>query len=532
MPPRFSEERVLPRRILLVPLFVFLMATGGYPGNLLAALFLVAVFAACVLVQRGFARAAWTWAVALGLAMALGLGMAAIHLGPAWMYRDELLRYHNADQIPRASLGVVHLPGLVLENRGLPNDRSMTSTWVGFAVIAGVCFLTRASWKRLWPYAAVAAVAAAMAAGNALPLAPWVRRLVPPLGYSRFPASDYRGFFAMLLILLAAAGWRDLRRRRVTPLEFLLRFLPVVLFAAWSVGRIYPARSYLFQPALAEASVVVTLAALALWRIGRPAVGLMALLAAISLDAARVLPRIAGWVEKDLIEICRQFAPTPAKMYDAGLVVDPALFRTHEGPRPARNESDGLYRASGYLQGDFLVADFGAAAGLRARDAMTRDRRYLAYMCREWTPIVLDAPQAATGTTGNDGTNVEIPYLWPRMRKSGPDPRILQESFGIDWTRYRVDSDQPFLLVENEVYFPGWEMNREGGPAAPRPEQAVRVNENLRGWILPAGRYAFETRFRLRGFRLFAAVSAGAWVAWLTWLAWFARATRRRPRTA
>ena len=126
------------------------------------------------------------------------------------------------------------------------------------------------------------------------------------------------------------------------------------------------------------------------------------MLAAISLDAARVLPRIAGWVEKDLIEICRQFAPTPARMYDAGLVVDPALFRTHEGPRPARNESDGLYRASGYLQGDFLVGDFGAAAGLRARAAMTQDRRYLNYMCRAWTPIVLEAPPAttATGTTG------------------------------------------------------------------------------------------------------------------------------------
>ena len=122
--------------------------------------------------------------------------------------------------------------------------------------------------------------------------------------------------------------------------------------------------------------------------------------------------------------------------------------------------------------------------------------------------------------------------LWPRMRKSGPDPRILQESFGIDWARYRVDSDQPFLLVENEVYFPGWELRREGGGAAPQPQPALRVNENLRGWILPAGRYTFETRFRLRGFRLFAAVSAAAWVAWLTWLAWFARATRRRPRTA
>ena len=127
--------------------------------------------------------------------------------------------------------------------------------------------------------------------------------------------------------------------------------------------------------------------------------------------------------------------------------------------------------------------------------------------------------------------------LWPRMRKSGPDPRILQESYGIDWARYRVDSDQPFLLVENEVYFPGWSLlredgKREGGLPRPEPQPAVRVNKNLRGWILPAGRYAFETRFRLRGFRLFAAVSAAAWVAWLTWLAWFARAIRRRPRAA
>jgi len=531
VPPRAAEARALPRRILLVPLFVFLMATGGYPGNLLAALFLVAVFAACVLVQRGFARAAWAWAAALGLAMALGLGMAAIHLGPAWMYRDEMLRYHNADQIFRASLGVVHLPGLVLQNRGMPLDRSMTSTWVGFAVLAGICFLARSSWKRFWPYVAVALLAAAMAAGNSLPLAPLVRRLLPPLGYSRFPASDYRGFFAMLLILLAAAGWRDLRHRRVTPLGFLLRFLPVVLFAAWSIVRVYPVSEYWSQPALAEACVVATLVALVLWRVSRPAVGLVALLAAISLDAGRVLPRIAGWIEKDLIAVCRQFAPTPAKMYDAGLVVDPTLFRTHQGPRPARNDSDGLYRASGYLQGDFLVADFGAAAGLRARDAMTRDRRYLSFMCLEWTPLVLEAPPATSGT-GAAGTDIEIPMLWPRMRKSGPDPRILQESFGIDWARYRVDSDQPFLLVENEVYFPGWELRREGGGAAPQPQPAVRVNENLRGWILPAGRYTFETRFRLRGFRLFAAVSAAAWVAWLTWLAWFARATRRRPRTA
>src|SRR5262245_44477473 len=310
LPPRASEGPRLPVRTRLVPLFVFTMAVGGYPGNLLGALLLVAVFAACVLIQRRFARAACIWAAALGASALLGLAMAAIHLGLPWMYRTEMLRYYNAQRVFRASLGVVHLPGLVLENRGMPIDASMTSTFVGVAVLAGLCFLGRRSWRRFWPFAAVALVALAMAAGDTLPLSPFLRRLIPPLGYSRFPSSDYRGFLAVLLILLAAAGWRDLRHRRMAPPGFLLRFLPVALFVAWSLARIYPGRPYWPDRALAEVAVLATLAAFAIWRIGRPAVGVAAMLAAISLDAAGVLPRLPGWVQPDLIATARVFAPT------------------------------------------------------------------------------------------------------------------------------------------------------------------------------------------------------------------------------
>lgn len=514
LPPRASEETRLPRRILLAPLLVFLMAVGGYPGNLLAALFLVGVFAVFVLVQRGFARNALAWAGALAGSAVLGLGMAAIHLGPAWTYRDEILRYHTSSRIFRASLGVVHLPGLVLENHRMPIEKSMTSTFVGFAVLAGVFFLTRKSWRRLWPYAALAAVSAAMVAGNALPLHPLIRTLVPPLGFSRFPASDYRGFFALLLILLAAAGWRDLRRRRrsLTFVGFLVRSLPIMLFAAWSIGRLYPGFSYWPAPARVEICVVATLAGLVVWRTRGPIVGGLAMLAAVSLDASRVLPKIEGWAEADQIATCRIFAPTPARMYDAGIVVDPRLFETREGRRPPRNDGDGPYRASGYLQGDFVVADFGAAAGLRARDALYRDKRYLAFMCREWTPIVLEPGEMA-------GDKVDVPTLPSKALSAGPDPRVVQESSGIDWARYLVDSDQPLLLVENEVFFPGWTSSRAG--------PAIRVNEHFRGWMLPAGRYELETRFRMAGLPRFAAVSATAWILWLGWLA---AAIRRRRR--
>ena len=514
LPPRASESGRLPRRVLLAPLVVFAMAVGGYPGNLIAALFLVAVFAGLVLVQRGFARDAWKWAIALGASALLGLGMAAIHLGPAWMYRDELLRYHNADRIFRASLGVAHLPGLLLENKRMPIDKSMTSTFVGFAVIAGLCFLTRATLKRLWPYVALAVLSAAMAAGNSLPIAPLLRRVFPPLGYSRFPASDYRGFFAMLLILLAAAGWRDLRHRRLGAAGFLLRFLPAVLFAGWAIDRQYAIFPYWHEQALAEVMVIATLAALAAWRLRRPIAGVLVMLSVISLDAVRVLPRIEGWEEANVLEICRRFAPTPATMYDAGLVVAPDLFATRKGARPARELGDGPYRASGYLRGDFLVADFGAAAGLEARDKLMHNKPYLAMMCREWMPMLFDPPPESSAGT------VIVPDIPSKALPEWPDPRVVQESLGIDGARYRIELDQPMLLVENEIFFPGWSSDRAG--------EAIRVNGLLRGWRLPAGTYTMETRFRLKGLRRFAAISAAAWILWLLWVAARAKGPRRR----
>jgi hypothetical protein len=502
VPPRPSEGDT-PRRLLLAPLFVFAMAVGGYPGNLIAALFLVPVFAALVVVQRRFARPAWRWAGALAASTMVGLAMAAIHLGPAWMYRDELLRYHNAERILRASLGIAHLPGLLLENRGMPLDKSMSSTFVGVAVLAGVCFLTWTSLKRLWPYVALTVLSAGMAAGNTLPLAPLLRRLFPPLGFSRFPSSDYRGVFAILLILLAAAGWRDLRHRRLGATGFLLRLLPVTLFAGWSIARLYGERPYWPDRGQVELGVVATFAALAAWRM-RPAVwtGLLAMLAAVSLNASRVLPRIEGWVEADVIEICRLFAPTPARMYDTGIVVAPDLLATREGSRPPRDLGDGPYRASGYLRGDFLIADFGAAAGLQARDTLMRDQRYLAFMCREWTPVLVDLQD----TTGG---SVQVLSLPAKTLRATRDPRIVPESFDLDGARYLVETDQPLLLVENEIYFPGWSSDRAG--------DAVRVNGSLRGWRLPAGTYTLETRFRLPGLRLFAAVSAAAWILWVAW---------------
>ena len=504
LPPERWETR-LRRRILLLPLVVFLFATGCYPGNLLAALFLLAVFAALVLASRRLARPVLRWAAALAVAVPLGLAMAAFHLGPSWIHRGEQQRYQNFERVYRATMTPAHLPGLFAEPRRMTGDPSMNSTFVGFAVLAGVCLLSRASLARLWPWAAVGLLSAAMAAGNTLPLHALVRTLAPPLGYSRFPPSDYRILAAIALVVLGAAGWRDFRRRWRPIGRVALRLLPLCALSAWGLFQVYADQPLAGRPAWAAAALAVTLAALLFWRgLRGPAAATAVLLSAIAFDAARVLPRVDGWIVPDVLGVCRTFYPTPAAMHDAGVVVSPAVFAAPPASRPQRvtGRAEG-YSAVGYLTGAYAVDDTGAAV-LAAQATIAKDPGWLAFVCQPWTPIVVEGPPSA-------GESAEVPNLRSRTVRAAaagvPDPRVTQTSYGADVIRYRVASPDPFLLVENEIYFPGW-TSTTAGPA-------VRVNGLFRGWRLPAGDYDFETRFALPGAQRLRWVTAAAWVAWL-----------------
>ena len=504
VPPR-RGERALPGRLFALPLAVGALATGGYPGNLVATLFSLGILVLLQVLARRFATPAIVWSCSGAAAVALGLAMAAIHLGPAWIYRAELARYHATDHLQRASLGYEHLPGLVMENLGMPGDISMSSTFVGFAVLAGVAFLNRRALARLWPYGGLLLLAVVMAAGDHAPLHPLLRTLIPPLAYSRFPSSDYRGIAAVLLILLGAAGWRELRRRPPGITEFLLRLLPLALFSAWAIARVERAVPFWPAAGLAVICFALVVAALLLWRSRRvPLAATCVLLAVLSLDAGRVLSRMETWAVPDLIGMCRVYYPTPARMHDAGVVVAPELFSAPGSPRPPRSNGEGGYRASGYLAGTYDLDDFGGPT-LAAREAITRNPEMLEFMRREWTPVLLDAPaQASAGT-------VDVPQLEARLAGARPDSRVEQRSYGADSIEYRVRLERPALLVENETFFPGWSGRLEQPPEI----AAVRVNGVFRGWLLPAGDYAMEARFRMPGLSALATVTMAAWLAWV-----------------
>jgi hypothetical protein len=506
VPPRRGEPAT-PGRLFALPLAVGALAAGGYPGNLVATLFSLGVLVPLQLLRRRFARSAVIWAFGAAAAVALGLAMSAIHLGPAWIYRAELVRYYATGHLQRASLGYEHLPGLVMENRGMPGDISMSSTFVGFAVLAGIAFLDRRALRRLWPYLGLLLLSMVMAAGDRAPLHPFLRGLIPPLAYSRFPSSDYRGIAAVLLILLGAAGWRALRRRPPRIREFLLRLLPLALFSAWAIARVERAIPFWPAAGLALVCFVLVVAAFLLWRSrSAPRTATCVLLAVISLDAGRVLSRMETWAVPDLMGMSRLYYPTPARMHDRGVVAAPEIFSASRPPRPPRSAGEGGYRASGYLAGTYNLDDYGGSS-LAARDTITRNPIMLEFMRREWTPVLLDAPAVVSAGAADVGGLEGI------LAAAGPDSRIEQRSYGADTIEYGVRLEKPALLVENETFFPGWSgrLERSSGSLE---IAALRVNGVFRGWPLPAGDYAMEARFRLPGLRGLAIVTLLAWLVW------------------
>jgi hypothetical protein len=91
---------------------------------------------------------------------------------------------------------------------------------------------------------------------------------------------------------------------------------------------------------------------------------------------------------------------------------------------------------------------------------------------------------------------------------------VRQTSCRIDEITYQVSLDQPKLMIENEMYFPGWEARLVSGNTESKIE-ARSVNGVFRAWLLPAGNYQLVAAFALPGLYLYYAISLAALLLWL-----------------
>jgi hypothetical protein len=510
----------LPRSALLLPLWLALLATGGYAGNVVS--YSVTLAAYWVLQMAAASRAGTDrrelarLSLAVAVLAASGVAMAALRLGPGFMDRHELVRYSEIAHVERLDLSVDHWLGLFLSGQVVGGNGTMASTFVGVPIVMLVFLVGRGALEAYWPLAATAALSVGWGFGFGSPAWHALTALVPPAAYSRMGSSDWRAQAGFALIVFAMLGLRGISNPRpVAGLTLRLGLgSAIVLGGAWAAYDGLHSRQ-----ALVAALMTAATAGLLAVAARRPATSTAAWTGLLVLTATGAWPVLADmrrWWQ--LPEASAFYAREGWQLQVDGEPLPDALFEGAISMRPPRDPV-GLERQprhyrewlvwGGYLQGHFLMTELPRCRWRTAR-ALLADPDLTAYMQREWLPLLL--PPAAAGW---DGTALTLP---PGALSSAGSPTpgrgVQQVGHGRERIEYRVALAAPTLMVENEVYFRGWRA-RLDTRAGPRLIEALRASSGLRAWLLPSGEYRMHAYFDYPLLRPYGAISVVGLLAWL-----------------
>jgi hypothetical protein len=501
-----------------------LLGTGAYPGILIASLWLLPLYALAQTLPERRPR------LALGLLalIALGLAMAAVHLGPAWLLRDQLARHAQASSLQHQGLAPVELLGLFTSSRRFTGEPSMNSTFVTLPIVFGIGLLTRFGLRAQLPRLVLLLAGLGMLLGESSPIRQLAYAIAPPLAYSVQVSSDYRGFVAIAVIALGLEGFRGVAQGRLSPRQAVARSGALLLllglgYAAyhWRIGFPTHARFPGTWPTPVPDSALALVTALAGISSGAVAWGLATGWSATRGAALLLLGVLVhGGITVADMGFCWRFPEIVRReilsSYDPRRTGAPVLPRP--GPRPAREvpELFGDWAWASGVEGRYLMVDQGNAV-LKARVAVQESGELSRYMASAWSPrLVVDA---------------SLPFTAGHPPAGAPGPGAVEQvSYASDEIHYQVRLKEPATLVENEIYFPGWSAVLDAGATRIRVE-AHAVDGVLRAWSLPPGSYRMTARFETpwrREAALLSGAATGAWVYLVAVVSWI----RRRPATA
>jgi hypothetical protein len=462
---------------------IFLFTTGAYPGQWIAALVFGGGYLALQLGEVRLAARAIELrpVISRAAAMVLGLGLSAISVLPGFALRGEISRVDEVGKMTVTGLGFDHLFTTVFpyDAPRLSGDISMRSLFITVPLLFGLFLLRRADLRRHAALCGVALLAFAMANGGAV--FALVARLVPPLGYSRFPAADYRALIALPAIVLGAQGLASITEARAR----LWLALAAAVFAGFVfVGAVRLHPDHMLGVAI-MAAILIALA------FARHPIALALIVPIVLFDAHRMHTAvIEPWSTPN--------TQLPYKRYASELMTELDTPRTERPLRaPARFEVEhGGPDLDGYLRGRYTSDDYAASEHFRAVEAIRASPALSSYLVAASSPRILPMWARYTGTT---------------LATTGqPTGTARSIAFDPDQITYEVTAPSDSILVENEPSFEGWRGCENG-------EAPLRELWPLRAWLVPAGTHRFCARFDTPKLRLAAAISIASVIAWLAW---------------
>lgn len=492
---------------LVAAVFVFFcFLIVSYPGVLIAFGYCGgAYFAAQILLSDQAESMRRPYFMRLVIIGGLALLLSAPKLLPFLILRDELIFQPDGGVFYPAHLLTLVFP---FDQKFLPGDITMRSLYVAPAILAFLFFLNISRWRCLtsaWLLVLIIALVLLFdsALGGAL------RSHFPGLNISRFPLSDFRIFLHLSIITLACIAIDDLANG-VTNLPrldvgagFSLLWIAgmgaVALMIGYSFTDLIPGGiSFLIGIACA-----LLLGLSSLYKRRHP------MNTAYIILYVSVLASWLFWHENE--QVWAQVGRSQLAPFTYGISED-ALFsawKTEQKSWPVRPARINV-EFQPFINRKGLVGLYTQQFATRSYDAGERLWRTQRVLDQDGsTPsgqllmqlLISTSTWLILNTSDMSDGQLLLKCLVATRCEPMQGVEVSMRSFQENGSIYWVSAKTPFVLVENEMYFPGWRGSASAA-AFDSEIEAFPLENILRAWRLPAGDYEFVTRFQAPGWNL------------------------------
>lgn len=520
------------KRYYSIPVMIVLLMTGGYPGNIISTSIVVSLYFLFQIIECRRLGLEWlslikfsTHIIILSL---LGIGLAFYHLGPIMFYKDFLVRNEQVGNFTgMATLKLAHFPSFFLENTVVPGQISMTSSYITLPALILLSFVSVRALKQNWSLVGAFLFSLIMAFGPGTFLWSLLVKILPPLGYSRFPSSDYRIFIAVVAIFFSVKSLESIINGEVNIKDFFVRFVIILI---WFFLGLYIGYSGQFGSASYKSIMIfiLVLISIALMiKFGIKTMGnlmsiILILLFLVILDAAKVFSEMVFPQPDGLtlstwqVSAFSMLSETQGwELENDDRLVTYSILKNIPQRRPARIEKQDPtdFGREGFIDGKYTLNDYKSPDMLKNTSIALDDPVYKQYMLNPWSPVLVDPHSVET-----NGSDINIPPKSLRaeiLSRTEVDLfNVQQVRYGINEIDYKILLPRPTIMVENEVYFPGWSASLVSGDDV-TVINAFSVNGFFRAWMLPAGEYEMRARFEFPHGRVYNAVSIVSLIVWI-----------------
>ena len=467
---QMKQSNLLKIGIAMLPFFVYCAWTGGYPGVTIASFFILTITVLARLIFGDDRKIGFT----ILTAFVSGIFLAAIFLVPVAMQVSEILRSQSSKHyhylFPSDFLALVYS----VNNSYFLHDVTMRSFFVGVPALA-LLLIGLQNWC-IWNKWVLFSGGLALLMATGL-LHAIVIKVLPLIGFSRFPIVDYGVFIALSIILLAVTTSQYIEKTKIkTGYAWAIVLLLFLLFGNqilkinggdWSGDGMR-----LFTVLLGTILVLgPVLSKKPLWIV--PAIIMISLFdwgrdhwsaSYFSLSQGQVYSELAMNLANDRKLLGVRLNTTnecrPARL-DIGPDGNPASIR-------------------GYYSGEYMMGDYAGSMNFRRQQKILSDISLKSFAAMSWRMVLIP-----------DKIKADPKYFQAAVRVKA---ECL--NYSTSEIKLAIDMQNSHLVVENEIYWLGWEAELLNSIVKPsKIIKAVDVN-GFRGWFLPAGKYVMIERYK------------------------------------